>query len=232
MPTPVESMRIVAKRLTPLNVPFVFVGGAVMALLVDQPELTEFRPTKDVDVVVEVATYQEFSALEERLRRAGFRHDTSGGAPICRWIIEGCLVDVMPMASVPIGMNSKWFPEALQLAQTADLGENCTAKIVSPPLFLATKLEAFNDRGKEDFYGSHDLEDIITLVDGRTRIAGEVGSAPEAVREFVKHSFANLLKNPSFVDAVPAHLPRIMGARERGPMVLRRFEQIALGLEQ
>src|SRR5436305_9459735 len=123
MPTPIESMRIVTWRLAPMSVPFVFVGGAVMPLLVDQPGLTDFRPNKDVDVVVEVVTYQEFSALEECLRLAGFHHDTSEGAPICRWVVEGCLVDVMPMDSRPLGMNTKWFPEALELAQAADLGE-------------------------------------------------------------------------------------------------------------
>jgi hypothetical protein len=61
-------MRIVAARLQPLDVPFAFIGGAVMCLLVDHPELTEFRRTKDVDVIVAVVTYTEFAALEERLR--------------------------------------------------------------------------------------------------------------------------------------------------------------------
>jgi hypothetical protein len=56
MPTPLESMRIVARRLEPLNTPFAFLGGAAVCLLVDHPELTEFRPTKDVDVIVEVAS--------------------------------------------------------------------------------------------------------------------------------------------------------------------------------
>ena len=53
MPPPLESMRIVARRLEPLNIPFAFLGGAVVCLLVDSPELTEFRPTKDVDVILE-----------------------------------------------------------------------------------------------------------------------------------------------------------------------------------
>src|SRR6266404_2700250 len=97
MPAPLESMRIVAERLEPLNIPFAFVGGAVMWVLVDHPELTEFRPTKDVDVIVEVVRYGQFSALEERLRALGFQHDTSEGAPICRWIVEGCRVDIMPI---------------------------------------------------------------------------------------------------------------------------------------
>jgi hypothetical protein len=80
-------MRIVATRLQPLRVPFAFVGGAVMCLLVDHPELTDFRSTKDVDVVVAVGTYTQFAALEERLRKADFKHDPSAGAPICRWLV-------------------------------------------------------------------------------------------------------------------------------------------------
>ena len=52
MPTPLESMRIVARRLEPLNIPFAFLGGAAVCLLVDHPELTEFRPTKDVEDVL------------------------------------------------------------------------------------------------------------------------------------------------------------------------------------
>src|SRR5581483_5170708 len=158
MPTPLESIRIVARRLDPLNVPYAFVGGAVVCLLVDHPELTEVRPTKDVDVIVEIMSYAEFSAFEDRLRAAGFRHDTSEGAPMCRWIVEDCRVDVMPISSAALGMNSKWFPESLHSAETADIGENCKAKLITPALFLATKLEAFKDRGKEDYYASHDLE--------------------------------------------------------------------------
>ena len=49
-----EEMRRVASRLKEAspNVPSAFVGGAVTCLLVDHPELTDFRRTKDVDVVV------------------------------------------------------------------------------------------------------------------------------------------------------------------------------------
>lgn len=97
MRTPIESMRLVAQRMRSLQTSFVFVGGAVVPILVDHPSLTEFRPTKDVDLVTEVVTLGEFYALEEKLRRAGFRHDTSEEAPLCRWVIEGCRVDIMPV---------------------------------------------------------------------------------------------------------------------------------------
>lgn len=227
MPTPLESMRIVARHLSPLEIPFSFVGGAVMCVLVDHPELTEFRPTKDVDVVVEVATYAQFSALETRLRAAEFEHDTSSSAPICRWVVEGCRVDVMPMDSRALGMNSKWFPEVLRLSKRTALGEGINANVVSPAMFLAMKLEAFKDRGKGDFYMSHDLEDIITLVDGRSEIVADVAAAPDETRAFIAGWFAEQLEKPDFMEAIPGHLPAMMGSRQRLPIVINRLKVIA-----
>lgn len=227
MPTPLESMRIVARHLSPVEIPFTFLGGAVMCVLVDHPELTEFRPTKDVDIVAEVATYAEFSALETRLRASGFEHDTSPGAPICRWVVEGCRVDVMPMDSRALGMNSKWFPEVLRLSKRTALGEGVDANVVSPAMFLATKLEAFNDRGKGDFYMSHDLEDIITLVDGRAEIVADVVTVPDEPRAFIAGWFAKQLGKPDFMEAIPGHLPAMLGSRERLPIVIGRLKAIA-----
>src|SRR6266550_8944884 len=139
MPTPIESMRLVAQELESVGLSFAFVGGCAVWLLVDRPDLTDFRPTEDVDVIIEVVTLGELYKLEEQLRAAGFQHDTSEGAPICRWIVEGCLVDIMPIDSRPLGMNSRWFREALESAQPVALGQNVEAKVVTRPIFVATK---------------------------------------------------------------------------------------------
>jgi hypothetical protein len=227
MPTPLEEMRIVAARLQPLEVPFAFVGGAVVCLLVDHPEVTEFRRTKDVDVVVAAVTHTQFAALEERLRKAEFNHDTSEGAPICRWLVDNCKVDIMPEEPANLGMNTRWFPEVLRYAVIANLGEGCSAKVVTAPLFLATKLEAFKDRGKGDYLISHDLEDIVTLVDGRSAIVEEVAAAAVEVQTFVSHELARLLDQPDFLDALPGHLSGMLGARERAPLVRNRIEAMA-----
>ena len=94
--TPLESMRVVAGHFNALGVPYAFLGAAVLPLLVDDPELSEIRPTKDVDLTVKVVTLGELYQLEEKLRAAGFRNDTREGAPICRWVVSGVTVDVMP----------------------------------------------------------------------------------------------------------------------------------------
>ena len=227
MPTPREEMRIVALRLQPLAVPFVFVGGAVMHCLVDRPDLTDFRSTKDVDVIVAIAGYGSYARLEERLRAAGFSHDTSEGAPICRWVVDGSHVDIMPAEPSGLGMNTHWFPQVLQTAVDFDLGDGCPTKVVTPLLFLATKFEAFKDRGGDDYYGSKDLEDIVTLMDGRARIVEEVAEIIPEVRDFIAGECARVLQHPDFTDALPGHLSVMYGARSRAPIVRQRFESIA-----
>jgi len=227
MPTPLEEIRTVARRLQPLDIPFTFIGGAVLGLLVDDPKLSEVRSTKDVDVLVEVMTYGEYMALEARLHRAGFQPDTSPGAPICRWIIDGCLVDILPKDSAALGMNSQWFHEVMANSQVVDLGGGCVTRVITPALFLATKLEAFKDRGKGDYLMSRDLGDIVTLVDGRATIVQDVAGALVAVRSFISQRFSELLKDPYFHEALPENLPRMEGAAKRVPLVTKRFEAIA-----
>jgi len=62
-------LRAVASALNELNERVVFVGGATLSLYATDPATSEIRPTDDIDVVIEVATYAEFtSKIEERLR--------------------------------------------------------------------------------------------------------------------------------------------------------------------
>lgn len=226
MASPLESIHIVAHRLDALRIPYAFLGGAVMPLLVDDPTLTEFRPTKDVDAIVEAISYPGMSAIEQRLRDLGFQHDTSAGAPVCRWLVAGCKLDLLPTDGRIFGMASKWFPEALQAAIKVSMESDFSVNVISPAFFLATKLEAFKDRGNRDYFGSSDLEDIITLVDGRRGIVREVGGAPPAVRAFVASSFAGLLRIADFLDAFPGHLSSMTGARERRSIVMDRLTSI------
>jgi len=43
-------------------------------------------------------------------------------------------------------------------------------------------MEAFADRGHGDFLASHDLEDITTIVDGRSELADEAAVAAATSR--------------------------------------------------
>ena len=53
---------------------FVFVGGAVLELLITDPTVIDFRPTTDVDLVVAAATYGTYASVEQTLADHGFTH--------------------------------------------------------------------------------------------------------------------------------------------------------------
>jgi predicted nucleotidyltransferase len=156
------AMRAVAERLDRVGLAYAFVGGSVVNLLLDHPELSPARPTDDVDVIIDLISGARYSEVEAKLRGVGFSHDMTQGAPKCRWTLGGVTVDIMPTDGAGLGLNTAWFAEALATA-TPHVVAHSEFRIVSPVAFLATKYTAFLDRGGHDYYGSHDLEDFMTV---------------------------------------------------------------------
>jgi hypothetical protein len=106
--TAIAPIRVVAERLGPLRDRVVFVGGAVRGLLLTDPGAAPERPTDDVDVIVEATSAADLDALGVQLRALGFREDASPGAPICRWLVGGVKVDVMPTEGKVLGFRNRW----------------------------------------------------------------------------------------------------------------------------
>ena len=44
----------------------------------------ESRPTDDVDIIIELASYHNYVVLDERLRDAGFVNDTASGVSLTK----------------------------------------------------------------------------------------------------------------------------------------------------
>lgn len=112
--------------------------------------------------------------------------------------VDDLLIDVMPIRGEVTGTASKWFPEALASAKRVDLSNGTFVHVIDAPCFLATKLEAFADRGNRDFYASRDIEDVVTIIDGCSQIISEIRAADYSVREFIARSIAALLKDRDF----------------------------------
>lgn len=74
--------------------------------------------------------------------------------------------------------------------------------ILSPVYFVATKLEAWKGRGGDDPLSSHDLEDVLTLVDGRESLCDEITAAEQNVRLAIANEFSRLFNLPSFEYAI------------------------------
>jgi predicted nucleotidyltransferase len=73
----------------------------------------------------------------------------------------------MPLDQKILGFSNRWYRAAMESSVTVRLWDDLEIRIVRGPFFIATKLGAFQGRGKGDFFGSHDLEDLISVVDGR-----------------------------------------------------------------
>ena len=227
MPPPnIGALRAVAERLDNLGLHYAFVGGSIVNLLLDDPGFLPARPTDDVDVILEVVTSERYSDLEARLRILGFDHDMRPGAPRCRWVLGQLVVDIMPTDGGFLGLNTAWFKEALATATAREFAHT-SLKLVSPVGFLATKYVAFLDRGAGDYYASHDLEDFVTVVDGREGIVSDVDQAPARLRGFIIQSVQALTSARGFDEALPGQIPPDQASQQRLPELRGKLRAIA-----
>jgi predicted nucleotidyltransferase len=167
-----EQLLAAAELLRPMLPDVVFVGGAIASLLVTDEGAGAPRPTLDVDVIAEISSYAEYAAFGERLRALGFSEDASEGAPLCRWVQRDTIVDVLPLDEKILGFSNRWHRAAMGTAVAQVLQGGLDVRVVTAPHFLATKIEAFHGRGRGDFAVSHDLEDLVFVIDGRAANRG------------------------------------------------------------
>jgi len=199
-------IKAVYNALEELQDKVVFVGGAVVSLYADR-EVPEFRPTDDVDVLVEVLNYKERTRLEEILRLKGFTHDIASGI-VCGFIIKGITVDVMPTNDSSIGFTSQWYEKGFMNSILYKIDDKHIIRILSAPYFLVTKLEAFNGRGGSDGRTSQDFEDIVFILEQRSTIWNELASADDEVRIYVVMEFLRLKSNPNLREWIDSHVER------------------------
>lgn len=215
-------LELAAEHLGELVAEVVFVGGATVELWITDEAAPEFRPTDDIDVIVEIATTRDYYRFEERVREVGFENDLESGV-ICRFKEprSGLLLDVMPSVVSIVGFENHWqatsFPHAVELA----LPSGRTIQAIPPPFLMATKLEAFATRGENDFYGSRDFGDVIALIDSREELLAELALAPEDLQTFVAKRLREITRHPNFASGAE-------GALAAGPQAQERLDQVVM----
>ena len=219
-----------ARLLKPLLDELVFVGGSTTALFITDKAAADVRPTYDVDAIAEITSYAAYADFSERLRKIGFAEDTTEGAPMCRWRQKKIILDVMPLDEKILGFSNRWYRPAMESAEERELGPGLRIRVVSAIYFCATKLEAFAGRGKGDYLSSHDLEDLVAVIDGRAEIVEEIRSAQEEVRTYIASEINKLLSTPAFVDALPGYLLPDAASQARITLLVSRLRQIAAHL--
>jgi hypothetical protein len=188
----IQLLEKAADLLGDLEFEVVFIGGATISLFIDDPAAGDIRPTDDVDCVVSATTYVEFTRIEEELRQHGFTQLDVGGGPVVRWKKRDLLFDIVPSNPSTIGFSeSKWFERGLSVAEQRELPSGRQIEVFAPPHMLAAKIEAYHERGDGDYMRSKDFEDIVTILNGRTEVFGELGE-DRPVCAFVREWLATL----------------------------------------
>lgn len=212
----------VAAALKEIKDQVVFVGGSVISLYVDEILDDEIRPTKDIDITVKLLNYGHWEKLQTRLAELGIYPDPEG-KHICGYKYKDIPIDVMSMDEGPLGPSNPWYNKGLDQLQIVNVGEQ-VIRIFSAPVYLATKFEAFNSRGR-DYRTSHDFEDIIYVLENREIITHEVEKCPTDVRDFIRSELSKVMQSPYSEEILSAHLPPF-SIEEHYPLLIEKIYHI------
>lgn len=222
---PVDKNRILVERLCehigPLLDQIVLVGGCAVGFLITDDAQLLIRATDDVDIATEITTLPDYYKFADQLKAFGFSEDTETGMT-CRWRKAELCLDVMPLDEKVLGFSNTWYPHAFKTAMTIQLPNNTTMKHIDAPTFIATKIESFFHRGADDF-AHHDIEDIITVINGRTELVEDIAKADFEVKDFLIDKLGLFLEISAFTDLIPGHL---RPNENRTEIVIERLRKI------
>jgi predicted nucleotidyltransferase len=195
----------VANALGELNEKVIYVGGATVSLYINDPAAEDVRPTKDVDISIKVASFVELEDIREQLTDKGFKQSSDLDV-ICRFKLEDILVDVMATKPIAWAPANPWFEKGFEKLEKTKVND-ITIQIMPLTFFLASKFTAYHDRGGNDPRFSHDLEDIIYIIDNRTdwhQIL--INEQDQEVKEFLINEFSNILTSNKMQEAILGNL--------------------------
>ncbi len=212
----------IAEALGELNESVVFVGGAVVSVYTDDPAADEIRPTQDVDLTLTLLEVNQ-EALDKKLATLGFHLDPYGHA-ICSYRYNDIAVDIMAASDSMRGPSNRWYQVGFDTLETIEIN-NTQIQVLSAPCYLATKFEAYNSRGQDDYRTSHDFEDIIYVIDNRTTIVEEIKNSGESIQGFLNSEIQKILSNRYVDEILSAHLHPLI-QEQRYPLLLDKLKWI------
>ena len=207
--------------LDKLSDEFVFLGGSVVPLLITDEAAQDARPTNDIDVIIRAATTDEYEAVKTKLEVVGFMPSFTEDEE-CRFTNGTLFLDVMPSEKNVLGFGDAWCKRALTEYFAYELPTQCQIKIIKPPVFICTKLSAYDERRIEH---DKDLVDIVSVVDGRRELLYEIEEASDDIRSFISTKTSALLSD-GLSYKISSYLPKDIAGAAREQLVLSRLIQM------
>jgi len=212
----------VALALGEVNDDVIYVGGSIISLYATDEGSEQPRPTKDIDISVQISSYSEMELLREKLASKNI-YPAFNETVMYRYSYEDILIDFIPYEQTPLGPTNSWLKPGFKKAYSVNIGK-IQIKILPVSLFLATKWEAFKSRSNDPRM-SHDFEDIIYVIDNNLNLVDDVINAENDVQRFLKSMSNEILSHPSRNEIIECHInPYTM--KERRKLIIKKLEQI------
>lgn len=201
-----EAIEKVAIGLKELKEKVVFVGGAIVSLYADIQWADKIRVTEDIDLTIQIKNYSDWTKIEEQLRDQKFYPDPESKS-IVRHKYKGIPVDIIPDgAETAVNGTNKWYAYGFRDIRTVSV-KTQKIQLFNPAVFIATKFEAFKNRGR-DYRSSQDIEDIFYVLQNCNSITSEILNAHPDVRLFIKVELMVVLKQRSSEEILSANIDR------------------------
>ena len=194
----------VATALGDLNPVVVFIGGAVVSFYIDDPAAADVRPTKDIDIGLQITTIPQLEEIREMLIARGFKQSHQDDVT-CRFRVDDVLVDVMSTQEIGWAPANPWFKPGLPYLIQQQI-EGITINLLPLPYFLATKFSAFYSRGGSDPRVSQDFEDIVYIMNYRSDFLVQIEKSDRKVRDYLAACCKDIAQNSDLQEAIVGNL--------------------------
>lgn len=200
----------VARELAEVREQLVFIGGAVLPLLVDiEGRFDEPRVTKDVDAVAATTGYVAQHRIEDAIRRAKYRDARTGH--IGRYLSPTNEVFDISFAGQHAGATGSPI-DALAIALAERHPGPPEFRHLSATGFFLMKVAAFFDRASDAPYASRDLADLAVLLVSCESLVVEARSQQTHSRQLVTEAATRLRSARDLHDSLRSHF------RDRRPI--------------
>lgn len=223
-----ELLQTVALGFGDLTQKIIFVGGAVLDLYVTDDAAPEFRPSGDIDCLLNLPALLDNYVWERMLIERGFEKQKATQSPTCRWVYQGIPVTISPIQGQMelLGYRNIWYEEGLFHSLNHTLPNGVTIRIFHPAYYTAAKVNAFLDRGRENFRHSEDFQDLVYLIEHRPQLSEDIEKAFHEVRSYVRSNFRRFLAYPDLEEGLYYALP-IGAEHEHVQKIISLMKKIA-----
>jgi predicted nucleotidyltransferase len=225
--TPRESLLALARTLTAelgdRKEDFVLVGGVCPALYPLLPTVS-LNFTEDIDIVIRASSLAQWHRFKRELEARAFKYPSDPpGQPVCRLEKGNLQLDLLTTGD-HLGFTNRFYEDVFR-TRTLVSGDGISLYVASPVGFVATKLEAYFDRGLKEPLPSKDMEDVLVVLRGLPALLDDVASGDDPLAHGVRALLLRVveLHGADLVSFLQRHVESDVATQQTAPALAARI---------